>query len=69
MEKIINLLAYRSFIIMKVILSISFMLLIIDHYFISESNISFMLIPFIFISGMFIGYVFAYYSIKYLRKE
>lgn len=67
MIKLLNYLAYKSFLIIKIIFSFSFLILIILHYFVLDKIPYSVLYLFFLITGIFIGYCIAYFSIKYLQ--
>ncbi len=67
MKNALNYLAYNSYLVIKIIFSLSFLTLIILHYFVLDSLPSWILYSFSLISGIFIGYSIAYYSIKHLQ--
>ncbi|MBS1976576.1 MAG: hypothetical protein JST46_04360 [Bacteroidetes bacterium] len=62
-------LTYHSYTIVKVG-SASILLVIVLAYYLFKVEISLPIVAiFFFVSGIFVGYVIAYYSIKYLRDE
>ncbi len=69
MSRIIHYLAYNSFAIVKALWSLSFLGLIILNYFVFEKAPSWVLWVFLFLSGLFLGYLMAYRSIKYLQSS
>jgi hypothetical protein len=69
MKNVLHYLAYHSFLIINIMFSLSFMTLIILHYFVYDKLPYFVLYLFFMITGVFIGYRIAYYSIKHLQSE
>lgn len=62
-------LAYYSFLIVKVIFGLSFISIVILHYYIFDKTPTVILCLFFLVLGIFVGYSGAYYSIKYLKKQ
>jgi len=69
MKKVLNYLAYHSFFIVNIMFGFSFITMIILHYFVFDKIPDFVLNVFFMITGFFIGYRFAYYSIKQLQSD
>ncbi len=69
MNKVLDYLARKSYLIIKIAFSISFLLLSIYYSFVSDIIPVWWLFVFFLLSGIFVGYSIAYYSIKYLQSE
>ena len=69
MKKVLDYLAYKSYLIIKIAFSISLLLLIIYYSFVSGSIPDLWLFAFFLLSGIFVGYSIAYYSIKQLQPK
>jgi drug/metabolite transporter (DMT)-like permease len=67
MKKTLDYLAYKSYLVIKITFSISLLILVIYYYFVSENIPIWWLFVFFLLSGIFVGYSIAYYSIKHLQ--
>jgi len=65
--KLLNYLTYKSFFIIKIIFSLSLLTLIILNYFVLDKLTYSVLYLFFLITGVFIGYSIAFFSIKLLQ--
>jgi drug/metabolite transporter (DMT)-like permease len=68
MNKAIDFLTLNSFIIVKVLWGASFLMLIFLNYYLLEKAPNWAFYVFILISGIFLGYCSAYYSIKHMQS-
>lgn len=67
--KVLSLLTYQSFFLIKLLFGVSFLVLVLlDAYFLDEVP-PIILYGFCVITGILIGYSIAYYSIRYLYKH
>jgi drug/metabolite transporter (DMT)-like permease len=69
MNKIIRYLALKSYLIVKYVFVLFFILLIIFHSILSSEVPYWLIITFILVSGIYIGYSIAYFSIKQIQSE
>lgn len=69
MNKILIYLAYNSYFIIRILFGLVFLTAVILGYFVYDYLPNWFLITFFFVSGIFIGYTIAYYSIKYLHYK
>jgi hypothetical protein len=69
MKKILDYLAYKSFLLTKVIFGLTFLLITIYYYFVSEFIPFWLKFMMIFICGIFLGYIIAYFSIIHIQAE
>jgi hypothetical protein len=61
-------LAFHSYSIIKICAALALVLAALLKFFLNDMPLLFAIV-FFFVIGIYIGYVMAYYSIKYLRKE
>jgi len=66
-DKTLIRLAYNSFTVIKWIFALLFVFIVFYRFF--EPVPMFLFGIFIFVSGLFVGYSVAYYSIKYLQNK
>jgi len=69
MKNLLNYLALKSYLIVKVVFSLAFMLLVICYSFGPGSIPHWLLNMFFLLGGVFVGYSIAYFSIKRLQSE
>lgn len=69
MKEVLDYMAYKSYLIVKIAFSMALFLLIIKYYFLSGSIPEWYFFLFFLLSGVFVGYVIAYYSIKRIQSK
>jgi hypothetical protein len=69
MKEVLDYMAYKSYLIVKIAFSMALFLLIIKYYFLSGSIPEWYFFLFFLLSGVFLGYVIAYYSIKRIQSK
>jgi hypothetical protein len=67
--KIVEIISYHSYPIIRILFLISFLGLVLSNYVIFDEIPPILLYLFCLITGIFIGYTAAFHAIKYLREK